>query len=113
MVNTTAFAGGFRPTASRSCRGSYRRVASRLRAAEDVLRGGSSDLGAPDKAPPCRVEGRSKPGKKRLPVSAVPSRRTLQVINVWKADSLFRSLRCRRPRPAGSDPRGGRAARAW
>ena len=59
---------------------------------EDVLRGGSSDLGAPDKAPPCRVEGRSKPGKKRLPVSAVPSRRTLQVINVWKADSLFRSL---------------------
>ena len=59
---------------------------------DTVLRSGAGDIGEPDKAPPCRVEGRSKPGKRRLPVAEVPSRRTLQVINIWKADSIFRSV---------------------
>lgn len=59
---------------------------------DDVLRHGDSDLGAPDKVPAFKGETRSKAGKTPPAVSGLPSKKTLQVINVWKADSAFRSL---------------------
>jgi hypothetical protein len=59
---------------------------------ERVLRG-EFDVpgGEPDKAPPFKAEARCKPGKAPPPLGG-PSKRTLQVINVWKADRAFRRL---------------------
>lgn len=59
---------------------------------EAVLRG-QYDVpgGTPDKAPPFKVEQRSKPGKQPPPLGG-PSKRTLQVINCWKADTAFARL---------------------
>ena len=49
--------------------------------------------GEPDKVPKLSRDTRCKPGKKPRPtVMQTPNRRTLQLINVWKADSLFRQL---------------------
>lgn len=47
--------------------------------------------GAPDKSPPFKAETRCKPGKAPPPLGG-PSKRTLQVINCWKADAAFRRL---------------------
>lgn len=57
-----------------------------------VLRG-QYDIegGRPDKAPTFRAEQRCKPGK-TPPALGGPSKTTLQVINVWKADTAFRRL---------------------
>jgi ectoine hydroxylase-related dioxygenase (phytanoyl-CoA dioxygenase family) len=57
---------------------------------EAVLRG-NGDLGLPDKAPTFRAEPRCKKGKVP-PALGGPSKRTLQLINCWKADSEFRAL---------------------
>ena len=57
---------------------------------EKVLRG-NGDLGLPDKAPTFRPETRCKKGKVP-PALGGPSKRTLQLINCWKADSEFRAL---------------------
>ena len=49
--------------------------------------------GEPDKMPKLSRDTRVKPGKARpLGRARAPSKRTLQLINVWKADSLFRSF---------------------
>ena len=47
--------------------------------------------GKPDKAPKFKAETRCKAGKKPPPLGG-PSKRTLQVINVWKADEAFAAL---------------------
>jgi phytanoyl-CoA hydroxylase len=59
---------------------------------EAVLRG-QYDIpgGAPDKTPPFNKDARSKPGKTPLPLGG-PSKRTLQVINIWKASAAFSRL---------------------
>ena len=59
---------------------------------EAVLRG-TYDVpgGRPDKVPPFKNELRSKPGKTPPPLGG-PSKRTLQVINIWKADTAFSQL---------------------
>ena len=58
---------------------------------ERVLRGEYDTGVPPDKAPHFKAEERCKPGKKPLPLGG-PSKRTLQVINVWKADQSFAAL---------------------
>ena len=58
---------------------------------ERVLRGEFDTGTAPDKTPPFRAEVRSKPGK-APPALGGPSKRTLQVVNVWKADRAFAAL---------------------
>jgi len=59
---------------------------------EKVLRG-QFDVaaGRPDKAPKFNADPRSKPGKVPPPLGG-PSKQTLQLINIWKADRLFRQL---------------------
>ena len=53
---------------------------------EAVLRGGyDKEGGRPDKVPKFSHDTRSKKGKKVPPLGG-PSKRTLQVINVWKGD---------------------------
>ena len=47
--------------------------------------------GKPDKAPPPRADPRRKPGKQPPPLGG-PSKRTIQVVNVWKADASFARL---------------------
>ena len=58
---------------------------------EAVLRGTYDTGRKPDKVPRFKVEERCKPGKKPPPIGG-PAKRTLQVINVWKADAAFRSV---------------------
>ena len=58
---------------------------------ERVLRGEFDTGQPPDKRPKFRAEERVKPGK-RPPALGGPSKRTLQVINIWKADRLFASV---------------------
>jgi len=60
-------------------------AADLCRRLDRVLADGSGDIGEPDKAPP-ENDG------KRHSLTSTPSKRTLQVINIWKADSAFRSL---------------------
>ena len=59
---------------------------------ERVLRG-QFDVpdGRPDKAPKFSTDQRVKPGKVPPPLGG-PSKTTLQLINIWKADQLFREL---------------------
>lgn len=66
---------------------------SKLNARLELVLRGEFDIegGKPDKAPAFKVEQRSKPGKKPPPLGG-PSKQTLQLINVWKADSEFRRL---------------------
>ena len=58
---------------------------------ELVLRGEYDTGGVPDKAPPFKPETRCKPGKAPPPLGG-PSKRTLQVVNVWKADHAFAAV---------------------
>ena len=59
---------------------------------ERVLRG-QFDVpdGRPDKAPKFSTDLRVKPGKVPPPLGG-PSKTTLQLINIWKADQLFREI---------------------
>ncbi|KAL1524314.1 hypothetical protein AB1Y20_019215 [Prymnesium parvum] len=63
-----------------------------LNARLEALLRGEYDVsgGRPDKAPKL-LEQRCKPGKSPPPLGG-PSKTTLQLINVWKADRLFRAL---------------------
>ncbi len=59
---------------------------------ELVLRGEcDGKFGRADKAPKFCAERRCKPGKTPPPLGG-PSKQTLQVINVWKADTAFASI---------------------
>lgn len=58
---------------------------------ERVLRGEFDTGSPPDKAPPFKAETRVKPGKVPPPLGG-PSKRTLQIINTWKADAAFARL---------------------
>jgi ectoine hydroxylase-related dioxygenase (phytanoyl-CoA dioxygenase family) len=59
---------------------------------ELVLRGECDGaFGCADKAPKFSAERRCKPGKKPPPLGG-PSKQTLQVINIWKADATFASV---------------------
>ena len=58
---------------------------------ERVLRGEHDTGTPPDKAPTFKAEARAKPGKAPPPIGG-PSKRTLQIINIWKADAAFASL---------------------
>tara|TARA_B110000208_G_scaffold9178_1_gene11780 strand:- start:2031 stop:3116 length:1086 start_codon:yes stop_codon:yes gene_type:complete len=59
---------------------------------EAVLRG-NGDLGAPDKQPRLRAEMlRVKRGKAPPLITTRTSKRTLQLINCWKADAAFRDV---------------------
>lgn len=55
---------------------------------ERVLRGEFDTGHPPDKRPKFKVDDRVKPGKTR-PALGGPSKRTLQVINIWKCDAAF------------------------
>jgi hypothetical protein len=55
---------------------------------EAVLRGGyDKDGGRPDKVPKFSHDTRTKKGKKVAPLGG-PSKRTLQIINIWKGDEV-------------------------
>lgn len=58
---------------------------------ERVLRGDFDTGSPPDKRPKFNPETRVKKGKKPQALGG-PSRRTLQVINIWKADTTFASV---------------------
>ena len=58
---------------------------------ERVLRGEFDTGSPPDKSPKFNPETRVKKGKKPQALGG-PSRRTLQVINIWKADTAFASV---------------------
>ena len=59
---------------------------------ECVLQGDcDGPYGRPDKAPKLRSPRRTKPGKQPAPLGG-PSKQTLQVINIWKADAAFASV---------------------
>ena len=61
---------------------------------EKVLRGEyNKDGGAPDKSPKFSADTRSKSGKAPPPLGG-PSKRTLQIINIWKADESFAKVVC-------------------
>lgn len=58
---------------------------------ERVLRGEFDTGLPPDKVPPFKAEERVKPGKTAPPLGG-PSKRTLQCVNIWKADRTFAAL---------------------
>lgn len=58
---------------------------------ERVLRGDFDTGTPPDKRPKFNPEARVKKGKKPQALGG-PSRRTLQIINIWKADTTFASV---------------------
>ena len=58
---------------------------------ECILRGEFDRGQPPDKAPAFKSEARCKPGKRPPPLGG-PTKRTLQIINCWKADQAFASL---------------------
>jgi phytanoyl-CoA hydroxylase len=81
---------------------------------ERVLRGEFDTGVPPDKSPKFNPESRVKKGK-TPPALGGRSKRTLQVINVWKADSAFASVVCspslaRAVAALGGWPRGARVA---
>ena len=60
---------------------------------DDILdsQDGSGDVGKPDKVPPLgKNHQKAVPNGGHKPLTTLPSKRTLQVINIWKADSAFK-----------------------
>ena len=58
---------------------------------ERLLRGEYATGTPPDKVPPFSTDLRAKKGKAVPPIGG-PSKRTLQLVNVWKADPAFAAL---------------------